>query len=75
MNLWGALWRSHCRLDGKREHLIYESLKPVLFRTRRESRDFIKQKYGYIANRTDLQDEPHGWKMPIPVKVKIEPIT
>lgn len=75
MRLWGALWRSNNRLDGKREHLIYENLKPVLFRTRRECREFIKQKYGYIAERLDLQDEPHGWKMPIPVKVKIEPIT
>ena len=74
MRLWGALWRSNNRLDGKCEHIIIEKCRPVLFRTRRESREFIKQKYGYIAERQDLQDEPHGWKIPIPVKVKIEPI-
>ena len=71
MNLWAALWRSNSALDGKREHIIYEELKPALFRTRHECREFIKQKYSYIAERSDLQDEPHGWKMPIPVKVRI----
>jgi len=72
MGLWAALWRSDSRLGGKRRHIIYEDLKPALFRTRRECREFIKVKYGYIAERPDLQEEPHGWMMPVPVKVKIE---
>lgn len=72
MNLWAALWRSNCLLDGKREHIIYEDLKPALFRTRQTTRDFINEKYGYIATRPDLQNEPHGWRMPIPVKVKVK---
>jgi len=72
MGLWAALLRSESRLDGKRQYIIYEDLRPALFRTRRECREFIKLKYGYIAERPDLQEEPHGWMMPIPVKVKIE---
>jgi len=44
---------------------------PALFRTRRECRDYIKEKYGYIKNREDLREEPHGWRLPRPVKVEI----
>ena len=72
MNLWAALWRSNNLLDGKSRYIIYDNYKPALFRTRRECREFIKDKYGYIAERPDLQVEPHGWMMPIPVKVKLE---
>jgi len=43
----------------------------VLFRTRQAAREWIKTKYGYIAERPDLQAEPHGWRMPKAVKVKI----
>ena len=67
----GALWRSENKLDGKREYIIREKAYPKLFRTRAECREWIKQGYGYIADRPDLQAEPHGWKMPIPVKVEI----
>jgi len=74
MSLWGALWRSNNILDGKKAHIIYDNLLPALFGTRHECREFIRRRYGYIADRPDLQDEPHGWKMPIPVKVKIGPI-
>ncbi len=72
VNLWVAQWRSECRLDGVRKYIIYEGGLPALFRTRRQCRDFIKAKYGYIAERKDLRSEPHGWKMPIPVKGKLE---
>ena len=47
---------------------------PALFKTRRECREFIEANYGFIADREDLQEEPHGWQMPLPVKVKIEVI-
>ena len=70
--LWAANWRSCNELDGRKEHIIYENLLPALFRTRQDCRDFIKQKYGYIAERLDLQEEPHGWMTPIPIKVKFE---
>lgn len=68
---WAALWRSNNRLDGHQEHIIYRELMPVLFLTRKAARAWIAEKYGYIKSRQDLRTEPHGWKMPIPVKVEI----
>lgn len=70
-NLWAAQWHSESKLDGERRHIIYDNFQPALFRTRQECRWFIKRKYGYIANRPDLQAEPHGWRVPQAVKVKI----
>ena len=69
---WGILWRSDNRLDGRRRHLVGDATLTVpmrLFRTRGEAREYIKSEYGYIAERPDLRTEPHGWKMPIVVKV------
>jgi len=70
--LWVALWRSKNSLDGVRSHIINRgTLLPALFRTKRETKVFIDKEYGYIRTRRDLQCEPHGWKMPIPVRVKV----
>ena len=69
---WGALWRDNNRLDGKREHLCFENCLPVLFTTRREAREWIISRYGYIRTRMDLRAEPHGWRLPVPVRVRIE---
>ncbi len=68
---WAALWRSENRLDGKTEYIICENLSPVLFKTRKKTREFIEERYGYIRERKDLREEPHGWKIPRPVRVKI----
>lgn len=71
------MWRSTNKLDGRRRHLIlYRFISgahnfPRMFQTRRECAEFIKEDYGYIAKRADLRREPHGWRMPIPVKVKV----
>lgn len=72
---WGALWRSNCKLDGKRSHLIHhqKSSLVALFKTRRKAKKFITLHYGYIKRRPDLRAEPHGWLMPIAVRVKIIP--
>jgi len=70
-NLWVGEWHSNNLLDGERRHILYENCLPKLFRTRKECREFIKAKYGYIAERPDLRTEPHGWRMPQPVKVNI----
>lgn len=43
----------------------------ITFRTKREAKAFIKDRFGYIAERSDLRREPHGWKMPQPVRVRI----
>ena len=71
---WGILWRSECSLDGKVEYLMFNlrefPVSPILFVTRREAREYVEKKYGYIKNRPDLRKEPHGWKMPKVVKVK-----
>ncbi len=75
MNIrWGVLFRSDCKLDGKREHLMFENNLPALFVTRKQAREWITKNYGYIRTRPDLRAEPHGWKIPIPVRVKIEVI-
>ena len=82
MMAWAIKWRSENRLDGKTEHLMglwpdYSRLANVsgyhraVFRTRQQARDFNNKHNGYIRNRPDLQREPHGWKMPIVVKVSV----
>lgn len=68
---WAVEWHSVNRLDGDRRHLIWE-FPPRLFYTRRECRAFIEEKYGYIRERPDLQNEPHGWRMPQAVLVIVE---
>lgn len=69
--LWAGQWYSNNILDGITRHLLYENRLPVLFRTRRECRQFIKDRYGYIKDRKDLRQEPHGWRLPKAVKVEV----
>jgi len=71
IEMWGVLWRSKNRLDGMQRHLISKHCMPVLFNTRRNAREWIESEYGYIRNREDLRSEPHGWMMPIPIKVEV----
>lgn len=69
---WAIKWRSDNALDGKRERLgCGHTGLPIIFRTRAEAQTFIRQTYGYIAKRPDLRREPHGWKMPKAVRVRI----
>ncbi len=68
---WGAVWHSKNRLDGITRYIIFENYLPVMFVTKREIQDYIKKRYGYIATRKDLRVEPHCWRMPKPVKLKI----
>lgn len=80
---WAIKWRSDNALDGKREYLIgryacggappeLEGYPKFLFRTRRAALAAIKEHYGYIAKRPDLRREPHGWRVPVPVRVRVE---
>lgn len=69
--MWAALWRSENKLNGKTEYFIRSCSIPRLFRTREEARNFIKENYRYIKFREDLRGEPHGWKVPIAIKVDI----
>ena len=43
----------------------------ALFRDRKSAREHIKSKYGYILRRTDLLAEPHGWMLPVAVRVEV----
>ena len=69
--MWGVMWYSRNKRDGVSEHLICQECVPVLFATRRLARQWILRNYGYIKLRKDLKAEPHGWRMPVPVKVKV----
>lgn len=70
---WGLLWRSYNALDGPTERLMWDGVyRPTLFRTRGEARDYIQNTWGYIHKRPDLRREPHGWKMPRAVRVRIK---
>ena len=68
---YGAIWDQKNKLDGETHHIINQNCLPVLFVTKKEAKEFIKLNYGYIATRKDLRREPHGWKMPKVVRLKI----
>ena len=72
---WGLMWYSKDSLYGITRHLIFENCLPVLFTTRKEARAFNQEKYGYIKLRKDLRTEPHGWRLPREIRVKIIPTT
>lgn len=69
--LWAAQWRSRSNLSGAREYLLNENCLPVMFLSRDAARAWIKDKFGYIAMHPDLRVEPHGWKMPRAVRVRV----
>lgn len=70
---WAALWQSENKLNGKKRYIIHRDLLPALFKTRKQARDYIEKRYGYIRSRPDLQSEPHGWRMPKAIRVTITP--
>jgi hypothetical protein len=53
-------------------HIIRENGIPPLFVTKKECNEWIKERFGYIATRSDLRKAPHGWRMPIPVEVVVQ---
>jgi len=69
---WALLWsdRSFSRkIVGK--HFEFENCLPKFFNRRKEARDYVKEKYGYMKERKDLRTYPHFWRMPNIVKVHI----
>jgi hypothetical protein len=72
---WAVEWHSVNVLDGNRRHLIWNPEPGPgafrLFRTRRECRAYIEERYGDIRWREDLRTEPHGWRMPQAVRVTV----
>jgi hypothetical protein len=73
-NKWAVEWHSKGIGDGDTRHFnfIWNGAVPYLFRTRKEARLFVEERYGFIRDRKDLQAEPYGWRMPKPVKVRID---
>ena len=73
MTLWALEWNSRSVLDGEghRTHFIHENLFPKLFKTRHEARAWANEEYGYIKTRPDLRAQPHAWRIPRPVRVKL----
>lgn len=69
--LWAPKWSQNNNLDGRLDHLMWSNRLPVIFRSRRECREWIDREYGYIRKRPDLQREPHCWRVPKPVKVEL----
>jgi hypothetical protein len=78
---WGIQWHSKNLLDGRTEHLCgraridghpaISGYKIMVFASRKDARDYLKTEFGYIAKRSDLKTEPHGWEVPRVVKVKV----
>jgi hypothetical protein len=76
LTAWAVEWHSVNRLDGDQRHLIWDYGTGAgagfrLFRTRRETRAYIEERYGYIRQRPDLRHEPHGWRLPTAVRVTV----
>jgi len=71
-NKWGIQWHSECRLDGVTKEFLWDNGTPLVFRTREDARYYIRNEYGYIKTRPDLRAEPHGWRMPKAVKVRVK---
>lgn len=70
---WAGLWYSRNKLDGVTRHLLYFNGVIALFSTQRKAKEFIERKYGYIRTRKDLRNEPHGWRLPQPIRVSVTP--
>lgn len=70
---WGVAWYSKNRLDGVTQYIIHQDLVPKLFKTRKLAREWINNRFGYIRHRKDLRNEPHGWRLPRPIKLTIMP--
>ena len=71
---WAVLRGSDNSLDGTRQWLDGTPAHPCrtrLFETRAEARAYIASDLAYIARRPDLRREPHGWRVPRPVRVQV----
>lgn len=68
---WAVQWHSENRQDGTSECFMWDGSRPLLFLTRREARDYIESRYGYIKDRRDLKAEPHGWRLPRAIRVYV----
>jgi hypothetical protein len=74
---WAIEWRSQNKLDGETRHIVWQHVPGLgqcdfrLFPTRKRCKEFIESMYSYIRRRPDLRREPHGLRMPRPVRVSV----
>ncbi len=71
MTLWALVWRTNKNHDEHPPEFIWNAGLPVLFITRKSAREYVDSRYGYIRHREDLRNAPHGWRLPMPVRVRI----
>ena len=67
---WAIKIEERSKLDGRREYIVGGGT--LTFKTRAECRLYIEGRYGYIKYRRDLRRDPHYWRMPKAVKVRLE---
>lgn len=65
---WAVKWGSFGDDNG---HWIADGCNYHLFRTKKDAKEFIREHYGYIAKRKDLRCNPHNWRMPKVIRVKV----
>lgn len=69
---WAIRWESGPNsLDGVHAYFLWGGAAPLVFRTKRECKEYIDDHWGYIRKRPDLHKFPHGWRMPKPVRVTV----
>lgn len=66
--MYAIFWHSKNFLHGEKISLIYNNGIPLIFRTRKEAREYADKNYGYIKVRKDLREAPFGFRMPKIVK-------
>ena len=69
---WGLEWYTRNAINGETRHLMWNGpTEPCLFSTREDARAYALKRWGYIKTRPDLRGEPHGWRIPRPVRVDL----
>jgi len=63
---WAVQWRS-----GDSNYVLWDNRMPLLFHTRKDARTWAEKNYGYIKERQDLRNDPHRWRMPKAVMVRV----
>ena len=65
---WAVAWSRGVPVERV---IVWSELRPLVFLTRREAKEWIESNYGYMRVRKDLYMAPHYWRMPSPVKIRI----
>lgn len=78
---WGVVDTSDNQLDGFVQKLIggvrfgspdhLSGYRIMVFKSRAAARAHIEKHYGYMRTRPDLKAEPHGWRMPKAMRVRV----